>query len=88
MTNTMMNEQRKIFRRWEREQCKRIEASATLEAAFELYAIALNGVQLIALLFPDEPLELPRGNLKSCMEMFFEDYLKRMTSEELTAKDL
>lgn len=73
---------RKAFRIWTQKQCSDIEKCTDIEEALGIYASALSAVGLISDMFPDEPLELPLGNLKTCLEIAFDNYVGKYRFNE------
>ena len=78
MNKTMINEQRKKFRNWSRERCNAVENAPDLEAALSVYAASMVALQLIELIFPDESLDLARGNLRVYLEQHFDDHVEKL----------
>lgn len=72
MKSVLLNEQRKEFRRWSRARCEKIEKAADFDAALTVYCSTLDALHLIQLLFPNEPLELTKGNLEMSLQMVFD----------------
>lgn len=78
MNNTMINEQRKKFRYWAKERYQAIEKAPDLDTALACYSSTMAALHLIALIFPDEPLELIKGNLRVYLEEHFDDYVGKI----------
>lgn len=78
---TMENEQRKIFRKITANYGRQIQDSDDISSALKLY----NDCQLIfgfvAALWPSEPLDLQRGNIRISLEMAMDNILKKMDDE-------
>lgn len=79
MNNTMINEQRKEFRNWARERYQAIESAPDLDAALAVYSSSMAALHLIEMIFPDEPLELVRGNLRVNMEQHFDELIEKIS---------
>ena len=82
MNNTMINDQRKQFRLWAKEKYQIIENAPDLESALVTYSSTMSALQLIALIFPDEPLDLIKGNLKVYLEQHFDAYIEKLEKSE------
>lgn len=78
MNNTMINEQRKKFRNWARERYQVIENAPDLESALVSYSSTMSALQLVSLIFPDEPLDLIKGNLRVYLEQHFDELVDKM----------
>lgn len=78
MNNTMINEQRKKFRQWAREQYDAVTNAPDLDAALVCYSSAMSALHLVALIFPDEPLDLIKGNLRVNLEERFNDLVEKI----------
>ena len=78
MNNTMINDQRKKFRAWAKDQYDAVSNASDLDAALACYASAMSALHLVELIFPDEPLELTRGNLRVNLEERFSDFIEKM----------
>ena len=78
MNNTMINEQRKKFRHWARDRYVMVEKAPDLETALASYSSTMAALQLIEVIFPDEPLDLIRGNLRVYLEQHFEDLVDKI----------
>lgn len=78
LNQTMINEQRKKFRQWAREEYRNIENAPDLETALAAYAACMAALRLVSIIFPDEPLELTRGNLRVYLEQHFDDYVEKI----------
>lgn len=79
MNNTMVNDQRKKFRAWAKDQYDAVEHAPDLNAALAVYSSAMSSLRLIEIIFPDEPLDLTRGNLRVFLEQHFEAVVDKIT---------
>lgn len=78
MNNTMINDQRRKFRQWARDQYQAVANAPDLDAALACYSSAMSALHLVELIFPDEPLELTRGNLRVNLEERFTDLIEKI----------
>lgn len=78
MNNTMINEQRKKFRQWARDQYQAVTNAPDLDVALACYSSAMAALHLVEMIFPDEPLELTRGNLRVNLEEHFNEVVEKI----------
>ena len=79
MNHTMINEQRKKFRAWAKDQYNAVEYAPDLNAALAIYSSTMASLRLVELIFPDEPLDLIRGNLRVYLEQHFDTVVEKIT---------
>ena len=79
LNHTMINEQRKKFRAWAKDQYNAVENAPDLNAALAIYSSTMASLRLVELIFPDEPLDLIRGNLRVYLEQHFDTVVEKIT---------
>lgn len=79
--NTMENEQRKVFRRLTAQYCREIQDATDLSVALAKYKDCQLIFKFVVALWPAEPLELQRGNVRVSLEMALENILRKIDNE-------
>lgn len=79
--NTMENSQRKIFRKLTASYCREIQDASDLTVALAKYRDCQLIFNFVAALWPSEPLELQRGNVRVSLEMAMDNILKKIDDE-------
>lgn len=79
--NSMENEQRKVFRRIIATYCREIQDATDLDVALAKYKDCQLIFSFVSALWPSEPLELPRGNIRTSLEMALDNILNKIDDE-------
>lgn len=85
---TMENEQRKLFRKMTAAYNRKIQDAPDVARALELYKDCQLLFSFVSLLWPNEPLDLQRGNIKVSLEMVLDKELKNIDSERVLYTEL